>query len=475
MKPIHNLTRPGRLMSALGLAGSLLMAGCGGSDSASPTSGPTEQPASVQIAETASGLVVTAPLSGQSATGAASSASSASAAAGGNETESPKGATSVTQTAQFTLMAAATGGANLLQGTLALRAESEDAGATELEGRFVPAAATAAAAAATPSADALAAFQTAKIDLKAKLRAAVEQLRTTYDAAVAADPAAKSTARAAFKAAVATAMNTFRADLATAAAAAGVTLSARGEGAKSASNGSEVEGTLDPTSKALALTIRQRGGQAKIVLTGTGSLDAGFAGTFTTTVDGAAVTGDWSATPSAVTVPTVPLPPVTPPVTPPAPPPPVPAAADCTAQAVTWSVGSASCSANFAGGASGSSAKLSNLLSGTTGSVTASCNNGVVTKTAPQCSTSAPAPVPVPPPAPPPPPATGDVVAGLAVYNGNCSGCHGTSKASAPAASTVAGLTSVLNSVGSHAGFKAALLAQPKSLLDLSAYIASKK
>jgi len=59
------------------------------------------------------------------------------------------------------------------------------------------------------------------------------------------------------------------------------------------------------------------------------------------------------------------------------------------------------------------------------------------------------------------------------LYNNTCTGCHGTGKASAPAASTVAGLTSVLNSVGSHSGFKAALLAQPQSLLDLSAYIAS--
>jgi hypothetical protein len=184
------------------------------------------------------------------------------------------------------------------------------------------------------------------------------------------------------------------------------------------------------------------------VLTGTGSLAGGFSGTLATTINGVDATGTWSATTSTSTVPTVPLPP----------PAPVPSASDCRAQTVTWSVSGASCSASFAGGASGSSARLTNLLSGTTGSVTASCNNGAVATASPLCAAN-------------PARATGDVATGLALYNGKCSGCHGISKANASAAKTAAGLAAVLKSVGSHASVGPTLSAQ--DVLDISAYIAS--
>lgn len=64
-------------------------------------------------------------------------------------------------------------------------------------------------------------------------------------------------------------------------------------------------------------------------------------------------------------------------------------------------------------------------------------------------------------------------MAGLALYNGNCSGCHGTGKANASAAKTAAGLAAVLKSVGAHAGVAASLGAQ--DVLNISAYIASAK
>jgi mono/diheme cytochrome c family protein len=450
---------PLRWLAALSLVGTVLV-GCGGSDPSSPGASDTAQPAAVQINDTSSGLSIKTALSATPRAASTSSAAASSAAGGETETESSNETSSVTQAAQFTLTASANG-TNLLQGTLALRAETEGSGATELEGRFVPAAAASTAPAAAPTADALALFKTTKDALKATLQAAVEQARSVYTAAVAADPAAKAAARTAFKTAVALALDTFRTGLAKAAADAGVSLAGRGDSASH--DGSKVKGTFDATNKTLTLTVRQRG-QADIMLTGTGTLESGFTGTVATTLNGAAATGEWTATSSPSTVPPVPLPPVTPP--------PVTPAGDCAAKTVTWSVSGANCSASFAGGASGSSAKLTNLLTGTTGSVTASCNNGAVALASPVCAAVVVTP-PTPPTPPAPPAATGDVAAGLALYNGNCSGCHGTSKANASAAKTATGLAAVLKSVGAHAGVAASLGTQ--DVLNIAAYIASSK
>ena len=447
MNALSTFVIPLRWLPALSLAGSLLV-GCGGSDPSLPGAPATDQPAAVQISDTSSGLSIKTALSANPRAAANPSAAAASAVGSETETESASETSSVTQAAQFTLGATANG-TSLLQGTLALRAETEGTGATELHGRFVPAAPTAAAATPAPSVDALALLQTAKAALKATLHAAVEQARTVYVTADAADAASKAAARTAFKAAVALALDTYRTGLAKAAADAGVSLAGRGD--SGGHEGNSVKGTLDAVNKTLTLTIRQRG-QAEIVLTGTGTLADGFKGTLATTLNGAAATGEWMATPSPSTVPPVALPPVTPP--------PVGAAGDCAAQTVTWSVSGASCSASFAGGVSGSSAKLTNRLSGTAGSVTASCNNGAVATASPVCAAS-------------PAPAAGDIAAGLALYNGNCSGCHGTGKANASAAKTAAGLAAVLKSVGSHASVAASLSTQ--NVLDISAYIASPK
>lgn len=447
MNALSTLVIPLRWLLALSLVGSLLI-GCGGSDPNSPDASATAQPAAVQISDTHSGLSIKTALSAKSRGTATPSAAAASAVGTESETESASENSSVTQAAQFTLAATANG-ASLLQGTLALRAETEGSGATELEGRFVPAAPTAAAATPVPSADAQALLKTAKDALKATLHAAVEQARTVYTSAVATDAASKAAARSTFKSAVALALDTYRTALAKAAADAGVSVGGRGD--SGGHDGNSVKGTFDAANKTLMLTIRQRG-QSNIVLTGSGTLADGFKGTLATALNGAAATGEWMAMPSASTVPPVALPPVMPP--------PVGAAGDCAAQTVTWSVSGASCSASFAGGVSGSSAKLTNLLSGTTGSVTATCNNGAVATASPVCTAVA-APV------------AGDVVAGLALYNGNCSGCHGAGKANASAARTAAGLAAVLKSVGSHASVAASLNSQ--DVLNISAYIASPK
>ncbi len=444
-------TYAGRWLGAL--ATSLLIAGCGGGDNATPGAdpgpSPSEQAASVQIAETASGLTVKSSLSSRDA---ARGASTAASAPGGSASDDD--ATQATQAAQFTFTATNADKTSLLQGMLALRAETEGASATELEGRFVPAAAAPASApTVAPTADALAAFQAAKTALKTALRNAVDQARTAFDTAVTADPTARAAARAKFKADVATAVNTFRADLAKAAADAGVTLGGRDAG-REAARSIEVEGRFDATAKTVTLETRQRGSLAKIVFTGTGTLETGFAGTFATTLNGAAVTGDWQAAPAGVTAPTVPLPPPT-----------APAAGTCARQTVTWSVSGANCSASFAGGASGTSANLNNALTGSTGTVTATCNNGVVATANPVCTVTAPPP--------PPPTPTGNVAAGLALYSGKCAGCHGTSKASASAARTATGLAAVMQSVGSHSGVGPTLSVQDR--LDLAAYIASAK
>jgi cytochrome c1 len=62
----------------------------------------------------------------------------------------------------------------------------------------------------------------------------------------------------------------------------------------------------------------------------------------------------------------------------------------------------------------------------------------------------------------------------MTLYNTNCSGCHGSSKASDSKVATVSGLTTVLKeSQHVSAGLNTKFTAQ--NLLDLSAYISSPK
>lgn len=81
---------------------------------------------------------------------------------------------------------------------------------------------------------------------------------------------------------------------------------------------------------------------------------------------------------------------------------------------------------------------------------------------------AAPAPAPAPAPA-------GDVASGLSLYNANCSGCHGNSKASATQANTAVKLQSVLASVNNHVNAGLNTRFDQQQLLDLAAYIASPK
>jgi mono/diheme cytochrome c family protein len=67
------------------------------------------------------------------------------------------------------------------------------------------------------------------------------------------------------------------------------------------------------------------------------------------------------------------------------------------------------------------------------------------------------------------------VASGQAIYTANCTGCHGTSKASDTKVNTASKITTVMNSVSSHvnAGLNTRFSDQNK--LDLAAYIASPK
>lgn len=64
---------------------------------------------------------------------------------------------------------------------------------------------------------------------------------------------------------------------------------------------------------------------------------------------------------------------------------------------------------------------------------------------------------------------------GQALYAANCTGCHGTSKASDTKVNTASKITSVMSSVSNHvnAGLNTRFSAQDK--LDLAAYVASPK
>jgi mono/diheme cytochrome c family protein len=67
------------------------------------------------------------------------------------------------------------------------------------------------------------------------------------------------------------------------------------------------------------------------------------------------------------------------------------------------------------------------------------------------------------------------VASGLALYTANCAGCHGNGKASDAKVSTPTGITTVMNSVGTHKSMGLNTKFSAQDLLDLAAYVASPK
>ena len=426
---------PWRLMGPLLLSAALLAA-CGGNDTAGTTTGTTEN-AAVQLDESEGALSVRTVLADSAAS-------------------------SVTQALRYTLVATANG-AQVLQGTLALRAESEDNGSLELEGRLTTTAATTTTTA--PTAAAIDAFNAKKAELQATLRAAVDAARQAFNAARAAGTD-RDTARTAFRTAVREAMDAYQTTLAAAAQAAGLPARDDRSGERgddndghrsnggSGKSGIAVQGTVDAQG-ALLLTVKAKGSEP-ITLSGTTKLPlaGALSGTFTMANGASTVSGTWTATPLGDTTP--------PPVT--TPPPTTGTPTPCAAQTVTWTVGANTCSASLAATNSGVSRALATATgAATTGTATATCTNGVVTTVAASCAATV-----VTPPA-----AVGNVAAGLTKYTASCSGCHGQSKASDSKVNTAAKLASVMNSVGSHSGVRGTLTEQDR--LDIAAYVASPK
>ncbi len=63
----------------------------------------------------------------------------------------------------------------------------------------------------------------------------------------------------------------------------------------------------------------------------------------------------------------------------------------------------------------------------------------------------------------------------MALYNANCSGCHGSSKASDPKVNTASKLASVLSSVATHKSMGLDTRFADQALLDIAAYVSSAK
>ena len=63
----------------------------------------------------------------------------------------------------------------------------------------------------------------------------------------------------------------------------------------------------------------------------------------------------------------------------------------------------------------------------------------------------------------------------MSLYNANCSGCHGSGKASDPKVDTATEIASVMTSVGTHRSMGLDTRFSSQDLLDLAAYIASPK
>jgi hypothetical protein len=299
MKIQDALSKPAWLWATFGLAGSLLI-GCGGNDSGAAVS--TDQVASVQLTDTASGMSVKTVLAGKSANAVAASASGASAPAGGGHDATD---TSVSARVQYTFTATSNGAVplpdSLAAGTLVLHSETKASGALEVEGRLILTAAGTQPP--PPDAAAIAAFKAKKAELRTALTVGLDAAKTAYDAAVAdpaITPAAKAAARATFKAAVAKAISDFQAAVTAAAQQFGVSLA-------KTDRGLEVEGTLDAAG---LLTLKGEGKKSPvIVLTATTTLPAvplgaDLSGTFT--VDGVAA-GTWTAPAQTTATPVAPV------------------------------------------------------------------------------------------------------------------------------------------------------------------------
>jgi hypothetical protein len=422
----HNLARPCFRWSAIGLAGAILF-GCGGAnDGTTGTNGPTEQPGSVQVNETATILSV--------------------------KTELPSGSSttrSERQSLMYTFAATVDSGPHAgkaYKGTLVLKGEREDDGSTEVEGRLLPDAVAAMTPAPAPTAGASAPaaanlkaqFEAERKALRDALRVDVDALSASLKAALAdgtvagaKEPsAAQKEALAAFKVAFDKRTAEYRAALGELTAA---YRAAKSEGAKSDDDddeghakegkGYEVKGTIDANG-AISLTLKI-GDKARLLATGMIGADGNAKGGLTG--PGSTDQGSWTATAAAgAPAPTPPAPPPAP--TPPAPPPPAP--------------------------------------------------------TPPAPPPPAPPPPAPPPPAPPPPappppapaPApTGDIALGKVVYQ-SCGSCHGGDPASKvlniQKGITSAALTAAYQKVGSMNQFRTTLTATDN--LNLAAYIKSR-
>ena len=252
--------------SAVGLAAALLF-GCGGGNDGS--SAQSAQGASVQVNETATTLSV--------------------------KTALPPGSTTTSSEMQsmvYTFAAHVASGPDAgysLKGTLVLKGESEDGGATQVEGRLIPDVMMPPTPALAASAAELETqFNAKRQALKDALRADIDALSGTLKQALAAGAVAGSTtpsaaqkeALATFKSAFSQRMTQYRSDLAALiaqySAASGGTTSHDDGGSETSSEGYEVHGTIDAQG-AIALTV-SLGDKGKVQATGILATDGSASG-----------------------------------------------------------------------------------------------------------------------------------------------------------------------------------------------------
>lgn len=313
----------------------LALVACGGNDTTNPSVAGSSSSEAVQISDTDAKLAVQAP---------------GMPAAGGGAPVTAQWAAM-----KYTFKATSAAGAALpWSGMLMLRSENEG-GATELEGRLIPATAAPPASAASPVAMALAEMRERIDALRRAFVTAVEAALVKFraDLAAATTDAQRAAAREAFATAFKALVDKLHKDVAAVAAETAERLAAlgikdpaaamRGErrGRGDGRRALEVEGTV---SAAGAVKLRIELGDDQIVqATGTMAADGSMTGTFTGPA--ANDTGKWSATLGAAAAPPPPAASAPPPPTTPAPPPPPPppATADAAAGATKYAASCASC------------------------------------------------------------------------------------------------------------------------------------
>jgi len=277
--------RPCFQWSAIGLSAAMLL-GCGGGGDSSLAQ--SEQLATVQVSETATILSVKAEL--------------------------PDGAgtsSSEMQSRLYTFAAKVSAGPDAgleLRGTLVLKGDREDDGATEVEGRLLPDVVEAGTPS-SASADLKSQFEAKRRELKVALRADVDALSTTLRRALAEgavpggdEPStAQKEALAAFKVSFMQRMTEYHAALSALIAdfrASSQPNMGSDDDDDKASEGYEVEGTVDAQG-AMNLTVRL-GDKGKVLATGTigadGSVQNGIL-----TGPGSGSVGTWSAMPAGAT------------------------------------------------------------------------------------------------------------------------------------------------------------------------------